>query len=117
MAMCSNHVVVKKSNEAEVLAILEALSSCPFFNRKLVVESNSSKAVSWVCFPSKACWRFHFFFFFDGCRFQLNFNEIVFLISLLNVDFHHVSQSANEFTDNLAKQGVKRSLKLVAINV
>lgn len=57
-------MVVKKSNGAEVLAILEALSSRPFFNRKLVVESNSSKADSWVCFPSKACWRFQFFLFF-----------------------------------------------------
>ena len=49
MYMFSKHVGIKDSNEAEVLAILEAFriyhTSCHHY---LIVESDSANAISWV---------------------------------------------------------------------
>lgn len=58
------YVGIKDSNEAEVLAILEALR---IFSRSFrglsIVESDSSNVISWVKdLLDKGPWRFHFYF-------------------------------------------------------
>lgn len=73
------------SNEAEVVAILEALQSFfPSFHSKPAVESYSSNAISWVSIKVLPPWRLQFYF-----------NEIKTLSSLVIVEFHHVGRSAN----------------------
>ena len=83
----SKHVGIKDSNEAEVLAILEALhiyrSSC---KESLIVESGYFNAISWV----KSCkgpWKMKFYF-----------NEIHYQASSSQVSFQHVSRPANGMT-------------------
>lgn len=49
LCMFSKGTRIKDSNEAEVLAILEALRIFPHhFQAIIIVESNSSNAISWV---------------------------------------------------------------------
>lgn len=49
LAMFSKHVGCMESNEAGMVAILEALQIfTPSFNTKLVVESDSMNGISWV---------------------------------------------------------------------
>lgn len=62
--------------------------------------------VSWAHAPFKAPWRF-----------QFHFNEIVSLVSSLDVVFQHVSRLANGFADTLSKQGVERSQDLMAVTM
>lgn len=81
-----------ESNEAEVVAILEALQIVSS-QASLVVESDSSNAINWVSslasFP---------------LRFQFLFNEIL-VLSSINVEFKHVRWMTNGFFGSLAKQG------------
>lgn len=54
---------VKESNEAEVLAIFEALRLFSrSFQAKLIVESDSSNTVKWASHVDSRPWRFFFFF-------------------------------------------------------
>lgn len=90
--MFSKHVGVRDSNEAKVLAILEALRLLSrYFMEVLIMESDSSNAIAWVSNRRVSPWRF-----------QFHFNEI--RVLLLIVVFHH----NNSMTDVLAKQGVER---------
>lgn len=91
---------IRDSNWAtEVLAILEASRIFSrSFRGSLIVESDSSNAISRVnhnvCKPGKL----HFYF-----------NEIKSLVSCLQFvfrDFHQVLRSANGLVDTSAKQGV-----------
>ena len=60
--MFSKHVGMKYSNEAEVLAILEALHIYQFFfHHYLIVASDSVNAISWVKSP-KGPWKIQFLF-------------------------------------------------------
>lgn len=94
------------SNEAEVVAILEApriFTSFPF--PKLLVDSGSMNAISWV--SSTALPR----------QFQFYFNEIKMLSSSIFVEFCHVGQLANSIADSLAKPGMDRSIPFVICNL
>lgn len=106
MAIISKSAGVKKSNEAEVIAILEELQTFYYsFHEGLIVESDVSNAVS------------------HGCLlFQILLGRCIvfstrtsFLVSSLHVEFQHISRSANNFADSLAKKGVDRSVDMVAI--
>ena len=73
----SSFIRVKDSNEAEVLAILEALRLFRVsFRQPLIVESDFLDAFFWVMNSAMGLWRFHFF------------SEIKFLSSNL-VEFRH----------------------------
>lgn len=103
LAMSSKSMGCMESNEAEVVAILEALRRFfPSFHSKPVVESYSSNAISWVSFKVSPPWRLQFYF-----------NEIKTLSTLVIVEFHHVGRSANSFAYSLAKQGVDTAIPLV----
>lgn len=55
------HVGVKNSNEVEVMAILEALTNVsPYFQEKLIPESDTTDAVSWVPSSVNGPWQFRF---------------------------------------------------------
>ena len=59
----TRNVGMKESNEAEVLAILQALQIfSSSFQGRLIVESDSSNAISWVTSQSVRSWQFHFLF-------------------------------------------------------
>lgn len=80
--MFSKNIGIKDYSEAEVLAILEALHLFRSnFHGNLVVEIDSTNAISWVSSSSLIPWRFHFFF-----------NEIKALASFLQVVFRHVGR-------------------------
>lgn len=64
---------------------------------RLIVESNSSNAITWVSNQAMYPWKFQFVF-----------NEIRDVSSILNVAFHCEVRSANSMLDALAKQWVKR---------
>ena len=106
LALFSKHVGCMESNEAEVLAILEAIPifSSSSFPSSLVAESDSHNAISWVSSSTMFPWRFQFYAI-----------EIRDLSSMIQVVFKHVGRSANGFTDSLAKLGVDISSDLVAI--
>lgn len=97
LVMFSKHVGRMESNEAEVLAILEALQMfvSASFQERFIAESNSLNAISWVSSRAKTPWRFH-----------LYFNNIKYLSSLIRVSLQHVGRMGNRFADSLAKQGV-----------
>lgn len=105
MAFSSKHVGCMESSEAEVVAMLEALWIFSYsFHSKLLVESDSLTAISWV----SSCYAhldvsilFYFYFYFNG--FQFYFIEIKELSSFVFVDFHHVECAANGFAGSLAK--------------
>lgn len=87
---------VRDSNEAEVLAILEALRIFSrSFQRRLVVESDSLNAISWVGINISKPWKV-----------QFTFNGIKDLASNIGATFHHVLRSTNGLADALAKQGL-----------
>ena len=89
--MFSKHVGLHDSNEAEVLAILEALWwFSRNFNGSLVVESDSSNAIAWLSNQKANPWKFHFLF-----------NEI-----RTHVIFRHEYRWANSMDDVLIKQRV-----------
>ena len=61
--MFSKHTGVCDSNEAEVLAILEALRCFSRnFHGVLIVESDSSNAIAWVANRKRNPWKFQFLF-------------------------------------------------------
>ena len=103
--MFSKNVGICDSNEAEVLAILEGLR---LFARtyigSLLVESDSSNAITWVSNKKDFPWKF-----------QFHFNEIRELSATLNVSFLHEVRSANSIADALAKQGVERLSPWVSV--
>lgn len=85
-----------------MLAILEALRLfLQSFHGSLVVESDSTNAITRVSQIACKPWKFHF------C-----FNEIKFLVSCIQVVFRHVIRSSNGVVDVLAKQGIDRSVSL-----
>ena len=98
-------VGVRDSNEAGVLAILEALR---IFSRllqgSLIVESDSFNAISWVSINISKPWKL-----------QFAFNEIkVWLLLLVPLFFMFLGR-LNRFADALAKQGVTRVIPWEAI--
>ncbi|XXG62464.1 hypothetical protein AAC387_Pa05g0816 [Persea americana] len=96
--MFSKNVAVCDSNEAEVLAILEALCCFKkYFHGALIVESDSSNAIAWVTNKKINPWKVQFLF-----------NEIRVLSTSSSVVFRHELRLANSFADVLAKQGVER---------
>lgn len=72
------------------------------YNGKVIVESDSRNAVSYVSSLETAPWTF-----------QFHLNEIKSLSSLIQVEFQHVGRPANAFADYLAKQVVDRSFHFV----
>lgn len=99
----SKHVEIKDSNEAELLAILEALHIFnTLYQNLLIVERDSSNAISWVNS------------FFGPWKMQFYLNEIRLLASPSPVSFQHISRSANSMAACLAKQGVDHSCNLSA---
>lgn len=85
-------VGIQDSNEAKILSILEALRIfCSLYQQLLILESDSSNAISWVT-------SFNF-----PWTLQIYFNEIRHLASRSQVSFQHIS-----------KQGVDRSCNLDA---
>lgn len=59
--MFSKNAGSKESNEAEIMAVLEALCIfSAFFPTKLIVESDSENAVRWVSHHGTNPWRFQF---------------------------------------------------------
>lgn len=93
LALFSKHVGCMESNEAEVVAILEALQIFISSHSKLVVESDS----------------------LHPCRFQF-LKQIKVLSSMIEVNLHHVGHLANGFADT-AKQGVERSIPFVVVSL
>lgn len=80
--MFSKNIGIKEYSEAEVLIILEALRHFRSnFHGNLVVESDSTNAISWVSSSSLIPWRFHFFL-----------NEIKALALFLQDVFRHVGR-------------------------
>ena len=92
--MFSKHVGIRDSNEADVLAILEAL--CIYMNSyqcRLIVERDSSSAITWVN-SFRGPWKMQFYFNATG------------LLPLTSqVSFQYISGSANSMADFLSKQG------------
>lgn len=79
----------KDSNEAKVLAILEALRLFRVsFQQHLIVESKSFNVISWVSNSAIGPWKFY-----------LYFNEINFLSLEMGVEFRHILRSVNEEAD------------------
>lgn len=75
----SKHVGIQDSNEAKILAILEALHIFySLYQQLLIVESDSSNAISWV--TSFNC----------PLKLQIYFNEIRHLASWSQVSFQHI---------------------------
>ena len=102
--MFSKNVGIKESNEAKVLAILEALRIFSFtLKENLIVESDSSNAIRWVSKVERGPWRFQYYL-----------NEIKALSSSIKVSFSHICRSADGMVNSLAKQGVHRVVLLVA---
>lgn len=94
--MFSKNVGGKDSNEAEILAILEAF--CIYgrsFQFNLIVESDSFNVVSWAR-TFGGPWKLQFYF-----------NEIKGLSTGCRTSFQHVSRT-NGLANSLAKQGVDR---------
>ena len=95
----SKSVGIRDSNDAEVLAILEALPIfLSSFHGPLLAESDSTNAVGWLLKPNSRPWKF-----------QFHFNEMKKISSSLVVSFGHVMRHANSMADTLAKQGVDRA--------
>lgn len=66
--MFSTFVSLKNSNETEVLAILEVLRIFSrFFHNRMIVESDSANALSWITFMERGLWKLYFYF--DGNKF------------------------------------------------
>lgn len=65
------------------------------FHNRVIMESDSSNAVSWVTLNKAKPWKLQF------C-----FNEIMTLASRLCVEFHHMVRSSSGLADSLAKQGL-----------
>lgn len=97
LCLFSKGVGIGDSNEAEALAILEALRifSRSFYG-SLILENDSSNAMSWVSQDTCKPWKLHFYF-----------NEIKYQVARFHVIFHQL-RSANGFLDTSAKQGVDR---------
>lgn len=95
------------SNEAELLAILEGLRIFfPSFHGRLVVESSSLNAISWMSKSIPKPWSFQFVL-----------NEIKFLVSQIQVEFCHVCRLANCLADFFTKQGVDRVVPWVVVSL
>ena len=91
-----------KTNEAKILAILEALCIyCRSFQVSLIIESDSFNVVSWAK-AFKGLWKMEFYF-----------NEIRALSYSIQVSFIRVGRTTNSFVDSLAKEGVDRSSNFV----
>lgn len=85
--------------EAEVRAILNSLLFCQqFLFRNIIIESDSSTAVSWVLSRDKRPWRL------------INeLNLIDFLMKEVNcVEIRHIYRESNSFADLLANEGCER---------
>ena len=82
---------IKDCNEAEVMAVLEALRIYhTLFQHFLIVERDSARAISWVE-SLRGPWKTQFLL-----------NEIRHLISDTQVTFH-INRSTNGMADSLAK--------------
>lgn len=92
-------------NETEAVAILETRRLfASSFQSKLVVESDSLNAISWVTSSALTPWRFTFYL--EGIKM---------LSSLMEVVFRHVGWLANGFANSLVKQGMERSSPLLLL--
>lgn len=100
LCMFCKSIEIRNSNKAEVLAILEALRIFSrSFQRRLIVESNSYNAISWVGSDKGKPLKLHF-----------SFNEIKYSTSFIPVDFCHIIRSANGLVHALEKLGVGRTI-------
>ena len=91
--MFSKNVGIKESNEAKVLAILEALRIFSFtLKENLIVESDSSNAIRWASKAERGPWRLQYYF-----------NEIKALSFSIKVSLSHIYRSANFMANSLAK--------------
>lgn len=65
LVLFSKHIGCMEFNEAEVLAILEALwiFVSASFQKQLMIESDYFNAMFWVSSFAKPPWRFHFHFY------------------------------------------------------
>lgn len=87
-----------ESNEAKVVAIFKALRVfVASFRACLIMESDTSNAVSWATSSSST-----------PSRFKFLFNEIKALSSLDSVEFKHIGRAANDLANSLAKQWIDR---------
>lgn len=99
---------VLESNEAEVIAIRRALqltAAVPGAERlKVIVETDSLNAFTWITKAIARPWRMTF-----------DFNTIATLKETFDeVKFQHILREANGMTDSFAKQGVRRTNGFVA---
>ena len=108
LALFSKHVGCMESNEAEVVAFLEAIRifTSTSSRSRLVVESDSLNAISWVSSSAMFSWKFQFYL-----------NKIRALSSSIQVSFIHVERAANGFANSLAKQGVDGSSNFLAFTM
>ncbi|XVF85746.1 hypothetical protein PTKIN_Ptkin17bG0142100 [Pterospermum kingtungense] len=102
LACFSKSIGVEDSNIAELLAIREAFLifiASPFVvGKKLIIESDSQNAVSWVNGLSSAPWRvFNFINHIETLKMQV-----------IDWKVNHMFRELNEVADNLAKEGVYR---------
>ncbi|XVF45785.1 hypothetical protein PTKIN_Ptkin02bG0234500 [Pterospermum kingtungense] len=102
LACFSKSIGVEDSNIAELLAIREAflvfIASPLVVDKKLIIESDSQNAVSWVNVPSSAPWRvFNFINHIEALKMQV-----------IDWKVNHVFREMNEVADNLAKEAIYR---------
>lgn len=106
LLLFSKKVELKESNEAKVMAILEAfrlfISS---FQAGLIIESDSSNSIGWIS-SYEGHWKFHFLL-----------SDIKFMSSQGLVEFKHVGRLANVMVDSLGKQGVDKVVPLIAYTI
>ena len=103
----SKAVGVMDSNQVELLVILKALlvsvESNFFTSLSLIIESDSSNAVSWVTCALDVPWRL-----------KTIFNKInVVKRKFQKIMFHKIPREANFITDGLTKLGVDRERALL----
>lgn len=92
--MFSAHVGVKDSNEVEVMDILEALQIFSHsFQDRLIVQSDSSIAISWVTTTSDN----------GPLKFWFYFDEVNSLSSFIQVVFWDAGRLANGMADLVAE--------------
>ncbi|XVF88973.1 hypothetical protein PTKIN_Ptkin19aG0094400 [Pterospermum kingtungense] len=105
----SKSISIADSNEAEVLAIREALiqfvTSRWAQDFSLTIESDSAPAVAWISKPDEAPWRLRNFI----CHI-LNIKS-----KIRHLKVVHILREGNNLADSLAKQGVHRAVDFIEI--
>ncbi|XVF65828.1 hypothetical protein PTKIN_Ptkin09bG0282100 [Pterospermum kingtungense] len=106
--MFSKNIGIADSNQAELMAIVDALSYVVEAKfdppPDIIVESNSKVVISWLNHALDQPWKYNNL---------LNSLQNLYL-NLGNISFVHVYREANHFVDSLAKMSVYRTFDLVA---